>query len=214
MKALGVDVGLRKGLDLVLLDDQLRIVASARRLAHDAFRAVVLDWRPDVVAIDSPPCWAAPGNIRATERALLRRGIQLYVTPEEAKRSQAGFHDWMLAGMEAFTAIADHYPLFTGGSAQGHALEVFPHGAAVTLAGGLAPPAVRKARWRRTVLETHGIDTALLRSSDLVDAALAAVTGIAALQGTSCWFGDPAEGVIVLPCPPDRLPSRFLRLDG
>src|SRR5687768_12497341 len=100
MKALGVDVGLRKGLDLVLLDEDRRVLDLAPKLPHERFREVVLDWAPDAVAIDSPPRWATPAGMRETERLVRRLGIQLYATPEEAKRSIKGFHDWMIAGME------------------------------------------------------------------------------------------------------------------
>jgi hypothetical protein len=138
-----------------------------------------------------------------------RLGIQLYATPAEARRSVKGFHDWMIAGMDAFRAIEDDYPLFDGTTPQRAALEVFPHGAAVVLAGCLRPIACRKHQWRREVLEVQGIDTAQLISPDLIDAALAALTGLCALEGRACWLGVPAEGMIVLPCPLEKLPLRF-----
>ena len=119
MKALGVDVGLRKGLDLVLLDEargrSSRWHAGCRM---SDFRELVLEWAPDTVAIDSPPRWASPDAVRETERAVRRLGIQLYATPAEARRSLKGFHDWMIAGMDAFRAIEDRYPLFDGVTAQ------------------------------------------------------------------------------------------------
>src|SRR5690242_3079144 len=114
MKALGVDVGLKKGLDLVLLDENRLVLDLAPKLPHERFREVVLAWSPDVVAIDSPPRWATPAGMRETERRMRRLGIQLYATPEETKRSTMGFHDWMIAGMDAFRAIEVHYPLFRG----------------------------------------------------------------------------------------------------
>lgn len=211
MLSLGVDVGLRKGLDLVLLDDQRRVVATAPRLPHERFRETVLDWAPDVVCIDSPPRWATPAGLRETERAVRRLGIQLYATPTEKTRSLKGFHDWMIAGMAAFRAIEDRYPLFGGESAAMHALEVFPHGAAVAFSGGLMPTTTVKRAWRREVLAARGIADQRLKSPDLVDAALAALVGLAALEGESCWLGNPEEGVIVLPCLEAKLPFRFVR---
>jgi predicted nuclease with RNAse H fold len=209
MNALGVDVGLRKGLDLVLLNDLRQVVDIKRRLPHEQFREVVLEWAPDVVAIDSPPRWASMEAVRATETAVRKLGIQLYVTPAEARRSVKGFHDWMIAGMDAFRAIEDRYELFTGEHMQQTAMEVFPHAAAVVLAGTLRPPLIEKHVWRRGVLTQRGIDQGSLVSPDLVDAALAALTGLYALEGNACWLGLPAEGVIVLPCIEAALPSRY-----
>jgi predicted nuclease with RNAse H fold len=200
---------LAKGLDLVLLDEQRRVCELARRLPHERFRDTVLEWAPDVVAIDSPPRWASPEAVRETERLVRRLGIQLYVTPAEARRSAKGFHDWMIAGMDAFRAIEDHYTLFDGASAQHAALEVFPHGAAVVLARCLRPKEQPKHDWRREVLAAEGVLLTRLVSPDLVDAALAALTGLYALEGRACWLGLPAEGMIVLPCPADELPARY-----
>jgi predicted nuclease with RNAse H fold len=211
LKCLGVDVGLGKGLDLVLLDSRRAVLAVERRLAHERLREVVLRLAPDAVAIDSPPRWASPAGARETERAVRRLGIQLYATPAPEKRSARGFHDWMAAGMAAFDSIADLYPLYDGGSPSRKAMEVFPHATAVVLAGALRPQGLNKHLWRRGVLERHGVDALSLRSPDLVDAALAALTGLLALEGRSCWLGLADEGVIVLPCLEAELPARFRR---
>ena len=48
------------------------------------------------------------------------------------------------------------------------------------------------------VLEARGVDTRELRSVDGVDAALAALSGLMALEGKYCIVGSFAEGVIVL----------------
>jgi hypothetical protein len=88
-------------------------------------------------------------------------------------------------------------------------MEVFPHATAVVLAGCLPPAGTTKRQWRTLVLDAQGVDTSGLRSADQVDAALAALTGIRALQGRSSALGDPREGVIVLPS--NRLPARAYR---
>jgi predicted nuclease with RNAse H fold len=212
LKALGVDVAVRKGLDLVLLDEQRRVVAVESRVFPDQLAAAVRALRPDVIAIDSPPRWAPQGG-RLTERALRGLNLQLYATPMEDKRSLKGFHDWMLVGISAFEAVAADYPLFDGTNARGQAMEVFPHASAVVLAGHTRPRDVDKTPWRRSILERSGVSGTLV-SPDQVDAALAALTGLRALEGNHCWFGLPEEGVIVLPCKAEELPKRFLPPDA
>jgi predicted nuclease with RNAse H fold len=211
LKSLGVDVGLRKGLDLVLLDERRRVIELAPKLAHERFRETVLAWAPDVVGIDSPPRWATPAGMRETERAVRRLGIQLYATPEETRRSLKGFHDWMIAGMDAFRAIEDTYPLYRGDEPAMHALEVFPHGAAVVYSGVLKAKADQKHVWRRGILARQGVIDKRLRTPDLIDAALAALVGLSALEDCYCWLGRPEEGVIVLPCLGSSLPVRYSR---
>lgn len=211
VRALGIDVGLRKGLDLVLLDEQRQVVDVAARLPHDRLREVVECWAPDAVAIDSPPRWAPLNQMRETERELLRRGIGLYRTPSFEGRSLKGFHDWMTAGMDAFRAIEDLYPLFSGGSPLHTAMEVFPHGTSVVLNGGLMPGGGDKRAWRVGILAAQGITDPRLRTADLVDATLAALTGLVALEDNACWRGRPEEGVIVLPCLAANLRERYVR---
>jgi hypothetical protein len=69
----------------------------------------------------------------------------------------------------------------------------------VVLAGGLAPKGTKKHAWRTAVLRTQGVRTDELTSPDRVDAALAALTGLLALDGKRFAPGDPTEGVIVVP---------------
>ena len=62
--------------------------------------------------------------------------------------------------------------------------------------------------FRGRVLETHGVGLDELPNIDRIDAALAALTGVIALEGGSTWVGEPSEGVVLLPVP--RLPARRL----
>jgi predicted RNase H-like nuclease len=211
MVSLGIDVSVARGLDLILLDEQRRLVCPPlRRQMTDGLIHVLTDQRPDIVAIDSPPKPGIKGGSRLGERELLRLRVHCYFTPSDPRKSKNKFYDWMRVGFSVFAAAKRAgYPLFaTGGKIRGSAIEVFPHGSAVALKGCLPPVGTcrsggRKRRWRAAVLEAHGVDTRALRSVDGVDAALAALTGLMALEGKYWVVGDATEGVIVLPgCAP------------
>jgi predicted nuclease with RNAse H fold len=214
-RALGIDVGVRKGLDLVLLDADLRPVEIVRHESVEGLGGVIDSLRPDVIAIDSPPRWGTSGGSRRTEQALRRLGIQSFGTPSEERKADKPFYSWMRVGFRAFEVARDRgYPRYRSGSAVGTAIEVFPHASAVVLAGCLPHNAAMKREWRTSVLRSKGVRVADLRSTDQVDAALAALTGHLALGGTFIAPGDPDEGVIVLPVSdvPDGAYRRSQRL--
>jgi predicted nuclease with RNAse H fold len=198
MRALGIDVGVRKGLDLVLLEDGA-IVESARHVRVEEVAHLVRDLGPDVVAIDAPPMWASTGRSRLTERELRWFGIQCFNTPSDERMAEHPFYEWMTIGFAVFRAIDRSYPRYHGGSVKGTAIEVFPHASAVVLAGCLPPKGMSPHAWRREVLRDEGIDATALRSADQVDAALAALTGRYALRRRFSAPGDPREGLIVVP---------------
>ena len=199
-----------------MLDERGRVQETVRHARTDDLTRSLSAFEPDVVAIDSPPAWGTAGGQRAAERALLRLGIHSYGTPSDPARQANSFYDWMREGFRAFQAAeAKGYPLYRGGSPRHTAMEVFPHASAVALAGalppsGLAPSA--KATWRAEVLRGRGIDTGPLQGPDQIDAALAALTGLLALDGRRATFGDPAEGLIVVPF--ETLPDRPLSRDA
>ena len=217
MLSLGIDVSIARGLDLVWLDEQRNVVAKHRKVALEDLPGL-LTLRPDIIAIDSPPAWAPATGRRVTETEIWRLGFQLFPTPSLIRRSPKGADAWMETGMAVFAAVAAlGFPLFSGESFASTAIEVFPHAAAVVLAGSLPSTGANlkhpraKAAWRSGVLAREGIAVAGLNTLDQIDAALAALTGIYALEGQACWRGDPAEGVIVLPCRPDALAAPYLR---
>ena len=200
MRALGIDVGVRKGLDLVLMDTDRAIHESLRRVHVEEIAAVVRELAPDAVAIDAPPSWALTGKSRRTERELRWFGIQCFNTPSDHRMADHPFYEWMTVGFAIFAAIGDAYPRYRGGSkVKGTAFEVFPHATAVVLAGALPPKGARTHAWRREVLRAHRVDPGSLRSSDQVDAALAALTAVHALERRFSAPGDPKEGQIVIP---------------
>jgi len=225
-RCVGIDVSEKRGLDLVLLDDSLRVVGSVTRADSDGLAHWLAEWKPRAVAIDSPPFWGIRGGSRKAERELLRLGIRSYATPSDPQKRRQPFYAWMKKGFEACEVCARAgYGLYRRGAFRRHALEVFPHASAVVLAGSLPPTGVTKAAWRRSILQSRGVDTAALRSIDLIDAALAALTGVLALQGQASSVGDPTEGVIVVPSetpPVDRFrrgeaapaPTRQPKLPG
>jgi len=202
VRSLGIDVGVRKGLDLVLLaasDESYAIEATRRHVRPEDLPAVVDELVPDVVAIDAPPAWGSDGRSRAAERALREFGIQSFGTPTE-NRGGHPFYTWMEVGFQTFLSIAERFPRYRSGrNVRGQALEVFPHASGVVLAGCLPPPEETKRSWRAAVLRTQGVDAGRLRSVDQIDAALAALTGMRALEKRFTALGDPLEGVIVVP---------------
>jgi predicted nuclease with RNAse H fold len=199
VRALGIDVGVRKGLDLVLLDGGRAILDTHRRTRPEDLAALVAYLGPDVVAIDAPPTWARSGKSRLTERELHWFGIQCFNTPSDHRMAEHPFFEWMTVGFSVFRAIEGSFPRYRDGSVQGKAIEVFPHASAVVLAGCLPPRGTPPHRWRRRVLRGHGVDEGALRSADQVDAGLAALTGLFALERRFSAPGDPKEGRIVVP---------------
>jgi predicted nuclease with RNAse H fold len=206
----GVDVSVRRGLDVVALDRCRRIVETplARQTPAD-LEALLRRLRPAAVAIDSPPAWGVRGTSRRAERDLIALGLPCFRTPSDPALRDHPFYGWMFAGHAAFEAAARAgYPCFTGGpDGRGRALEVFPHAAAVALAGR-RPPAgttrrpAAKRRWREAVLAGAGVDGAPLATLDAVDAALAALVAVIVAEGGGWfWLGEPDEGCVVLPGP-------------
>lgn len=199
MRALGIDVGVGKGLDLVLLDDRRVPFLVVPHAGLDDLERVIREGSPDIVAIDAPPRWARDGRSRSTENELARLNVHAFRTPSAAHADGPMF-GWIRRGMEVFDAAAGlGYPLATSRPWRGRSIEVFPHASAAVLAGCLAPAGMRKRAWRERVLRLSGVRTQELTSPDQIDAALAALTGMLVLQGQATCLGDPAEGVIVIP---------------
>ena len=199
MLAVGVDVAEeRKGLDLVALDSSHRVVTSQRRLTVGRVADLILrELHPDIVCVDSPSGWSLSGASRQAERDLARLRISAFATGTDPGDHR--FYRWMRVGFSVFTALASQYPLFRGGDPSGQAAEVFPNASAVMLAGRARSKHESKLQFRRQVLLANHVDIKILGGIDQVDAALAALTGLVALEGQGHWVGDPDEGVILLP---------------
>jgi predicted nuclease with RNAse H fold len=205
VRALGIDVGLHDH-DAVILDDRA-VVDTPVRFSHASRLDELIDaWRPDVVAIDSPPSFAPSGTSRAAERLLHRRGIRIFPCPCAERAEGNAFFDWMRAGFGLFAAAAKAgFGVGLDASAvHGRAVEVYPHGSAVTLRGARpAPGTLRTSRgkrdWRAQVLADNGVSVGDRATVHQVDAMLAALTGARALEGVASAVGHLAEGVIVVP---------------
>lgn len=209
---MGIDVAISRGLDIVILDDSLRVVFGPATLRPVDLPDLIRRTEPHVIAIDSPPAWGHTGKSRPIERQLQALGINIFPTPA------AGFardlHRWMETGFDVFKLAGDlGYPLYTGGASFARsAIEVFPHASAVVLRGSLAPVGVAKHVWRRSVLEAAGVACSEMRTTDHLDAALAAFTGLRFLSDDFSFVGTPGEAVLVLPI--GRMPiTRYARDD-
>ncbi len=199
-RALGIDVGgPKKGLDLVVLDERRVPVDVVRRADLSRVSDLIAQWKPAVIAVDSPPRWGANGRSRLTERELARLNIHAFPTPSAAHSKDPMF-DWMRQGIQVFERCAElGYPLFNGGTFRKRAIEVFPHASAAVLAGCLPPKGTTKRVWRERVLRLQRVSTDGLSTMDAMDAALAALTGLLVLDGHASYLGDLREGVIVVP---------------
>lgn len=210
--AVGIDVAEeRKGLDIVALDLDRRLLESAgHQSVEGAARLVLEQIRPEIVCIDSPSSWSRSGKSRAAERELRVLGITAFCTgPDPGSHP---FYRWMRVGFSIYAALAPTYTLFRAGDPAKSAAEVFPEASAVLLAGRLRCRDETKLTFRRKVLSQHGVEVSGLPTIDRVDAALAALTGLRSLEGSCTAVGDPAEGVILLPVA--ELPARPLRRAG
>jgi predicted nuclease with RNAse H fold len=205
VRSLGIDVGLRSH-DAVIMDDRAVVDAPVRFSDPSRLDELIDAWRPEVVAIDSPPSFAPSGTSRAAERLLHRRGIRIFPCPCAERAAGNAFFDWMRAGFGLFaTAAKAGFGVGLDASAvAGRAVEVYPHGSAVTLRGARpAPGKLRTSRgkrdWRAQVLADNGVSVGDLATVHQVDAMLAALTGVRALEGVASAVGRTDEGVIVVP---------------
>jgi predicted nuclease with RNAse H fold len=209
--ALGIDVGVGKGLDLVALDEQrLPVHDVLPKIGLEQVGDSIRELDPDVIAIDAPPAWAREGRSRLTERILVERNIRTFATPTRARGKGNPFYDWMEIGFRAFRTAARRLLSLCGGRSTRDGDGGLPHASATVLRGCLRPEGIGKKAWREGTLIAQGVRTDRLTSMDLVDAGLCALSGLLALQGTRFAPGDPKEGVIVLPslhCLPGRSPS-------
>jgi Protein of unknown function (DUF429) len=203
VRALGIDVGgRRKQLDLVVLDERREPSPILSRVDVADVERLIRELAPDVVAIDAPPDWGTnDSGSRETERQLSLLGIRSFNTPARERGLAHPFYEWMRVGFDVFRAAARAgFPRYDGRTVGGTAMEVFPHASETVLAGCLPPLGTHKKAWRLRVLRAQDVRVGDLRTLDQVDAALAALTGLLALELRDPFApGVPREGLIVLP---------------
>jgi predicted nuclease with RNAse H fold len=112
---MGIDVAVARGLDIVVLDDYLRLAFGPTTLRLADLADLIRLTEPHVIAIDSPPAWGSSGKSRPVERQLQALGISIFPTP--AAEFARSLHRWMKTGFDVFkVADALGYPLYTGGA--------------------------------------------------------------------------------------------------
>jgi predicted nuclease with RNAse H fold len=199
--AVGVDVGVH-ALDVVRLADANLL--EHRRVAPDAFGALLAEWQADIVGVDAPSGWATAGSARASEIALIGAGIRCFRTP---MRGAAGssFYDWVRGGHDVFACcIGAGYALGRDVPVPARSvIEVFPHAATLALLGGpyTTRRAADKRAARRAALARAGIDIDARASLDAIDASLCAWTAREALAGRAVAYGDRDEGPVFVAHP-------------
>jgi hypothetical protein len=62
VRALGIDVGVAKGLDLVVMDERRVPLRVEPGVAVDQLGRLIGEIEPDAIGIDSPPGWATTGG--------------------------------------------------------------------------------------------------------------------------------------------------------
>ena len=108
--AVGVDVSLRRGLDVVALDDERRLVGTPERLlSNEDLTTFLRRVKPDVVAIDAPSDWGTTGSSRACESELRHLGVNIFSTPSDANVRDNPFYGWMqdLAGLRGYGRVGE-----------------------------------------------------------------------------------------------------------
>ena len=177
---LGVDVGVRKGLDVALVDERrVRCLEGGVDAAH--VRDLVARHRPAVIGIDSPRSFAAAGRSARPDELALRRAVcGIRWTPDEPAVRASPYYEWILSGLAVYASLVD---------CEATVIEVFPTASWTRWHG----PRGRRSRstWSRAALESLGLEGVPARTSqDARDAIAAAVTARAHDRGATEAFGE------------------------
>ena len=165
---MGIDVGgERKGFDIAVVDQGLNLVAAGARLrVHDVIE-LVKEWKPAVIAIDSPCEPAPPGDhLRECELQLNGAVCGIRWTPDITAIEASNYYAWIRNGFKLYEALRVLPDAET--------IEVFPTASWTRWAGKRV---ARRARWTREALAQLPVSGLPLRSNqDFRDSVAAAVT--------------------------------------
>ncbi len=210
---MGIDVSANRGLDVVVMAADRTIVWARDRVEPEDVEAMLGECEPGVVGIDSPPGpGTEPGRrTRRCEQQLQEMGINIFSTPSDSDQYATAFYDWVRVGARTFEAAARAgYPRQEqADEVEFRALEVFPHATDVAIRGCLPPAGTSKRTttkraWRLESLRMAGVDptglcvnTRRVETLDSIDAALAALTGLFALEGDFTAYGMAGDWVVL-----------------
>jgi predicted nuclease with RNAse H fold len=178
---LGVDVGgERKGFDVALVDHR-SLIRLAGHLRREDVVALVDEFRPTVVAIDSPRTCAPEGHTsREGERMLATSVCGIRWTPDIRRLHASRYYSWIVEGLALHGALENH---------QVEVIEVFPTASWTRWYGRRSRR--RRAPWSRDALMALGIEGVPARTNqDQRDAIAAAVTARQFAAGKTEHFGD------------------------
>ena len=99
VRSIGVDVGVRKGLDLVLMDERRVPLAVRSHVRPAEIGAFIDEFHPDVVAIDSPPRWAATGRPAGPSASSRRATSSRSTRRPRPTAAGTGSSTWMEVGV-------------------------------------------------------------------------------------------------------------------
>jgi predicted nuclease with RNAse H fold len=179
----GIDVGgRRKGFHAAVVDAE-HVAAGPVRLPNVAsVERFLREWKPSVVAVDSPRCTAPDGaRSRECERLLARQVCGIRYTPSRATLDDGDpYYEWIRHGLELYEALA-------GGPWR--VVECFPTASWTRWSG---PRGSRsRAAWSTGALGALGLAGVPRRTSqDARDAIAAALTARCLDQDATASFGE------------------------
>lgn len=223
MVYIGVDVALTRPLDIVVLNNDLALIATTPQPdAIAAAQYIASHYEQAWVAVDGPrrPNYGLmanrqyqaslnppppPGkflNHRVCEYELGRRNIPSFPTPAGEPK---GWKQWMKAAYQLYESLHElGFADFVNQDCLPGKLmlEYFPYASFCVLAGRQpGKKSTHKGQGvRRELLRKYGVrgDIAGL-TVDQIDALVGAVTAHALHHGQASWVGDKDEGLLVVP---------------
>lgn len=136
----------------------------------------------------------------------MEKKIWCFSTPTRAaaKDHASGYFTWMLSGEDLYQELQTTHALFKGGSGAANCqmcFETFPHAVTWALKGERVLARDKRTQ-RPELLRQAGVATENLKGIDRIDAALCALVADYFALGATVTYGDPSEGLIVVPDKP------------